>query len=32
MRIANSMDPHQARLNVGPDLSPNCAKFNGRQY
>ena len=32
MRMSNSMDPHQARLNVGPDLSTDCAKFNGRQH
>ena len=23
--FANSLDPDQARLNVGPDLGPNCS-------
>ena len=24
MRMSNSLDPDQARQNIGPDLSPNC--------
>ena len=24
MMLANSLDPDQARQNVGPDLGPNC--------
>ena len=24
IRVPNSMDPDQARQNVGPDLDPNC--------
>ena len=24
IRVANSLDPDQARPRVGPDLSPNC--------
>ena len=24
MRVANSLDPDQARHSVGPDLGPNC--------
>ena len=27
MAIANSLDPDQARQNVGPDLDPNCLTF-----
>ena len=26
--FANSLDPDQARQNVGPDLDPNCLKFD----
>ena len=24
IRVSNSLDPDQARQNVGPDLGPNC--------
>ena len=24
IRVSNSLDPDQARWNVGPDLGPNC--------
>ena len=24
IRVSNSLDPHQERLSVGPDLGPNC--------
>ena len=24
IRVSNSLDPHQARWFVGPDLGPNC--------
>ena len=24
IRVSNSLDPDQARQNVGPDLDPNC--------
>ena len=24
IRVSNSLDPDQARHNVGPDLDPNC--------
>ena len=27
-RVSNSLDPDQARLNVGPDLDPNYLQFN----
>ena len=26
VRVANSLDPDQARHYVGPDLSPNCLR------
>ena len=26
IRVSNSLDPDQARQNVGPDLVPNCLK------
>ena len=27
IRMSNSLDPDQARQNVGPDLSPNCLQM-----
>ena len=24
IRVSNSLDPYQARQNVGPDMGPNC--------
>ena len=26
-RVSNSLDPDQARHNVGPDLGPNCLQW-----
>ena len=26
IRVTNSLDPNQARQNVGPDLGPNCLR------
>ena len=27
IRVSNSLDPDQARQNVGPDLGPNCLQM-----
>ena len=27
IRVSNSLDPNQARQNVGPDLGPNCLQM-----
>ena len=27
VRVSNSLDPDQARQNVGPDLNPNCLQM-----